>query len=140
MPGRVASLPGRIAQRARRQGPIPFADFVELALYDPDGGFYELGGRAGRRGDFLTSPEVGPLFGAVIARALDTWWAGLGCPDPYVVVEAGAGAGALARSVLDAAPSCAPALRYVLVERSAALRDAARPDPERPGGLSRRSK
>ena len=125
MPGRVASLPDRIARLARRQGSISFAEFVEWALYDPEGGFYELGGRAGRRGDFLTSPEVGPLFGAVIAHALDSWWDGLGRPDPYILVEAGAGAGTLARSVLDAAPACAPALRYVLVERSAALREAA---------------
>jgi SAM-dependent MidA family methyltransferase len=65
---------------------------------------------------------VGPLFGAVIARALDEWWEGLHRPDPFVVVEAGAGAGALARAVLDARPSCAIALRYVLVERSGVLR------------------
>jgi SAM-dependent MidA family methyltransferase len=94
-----------------------------LALYDEEHGFYSSGvGRAGRRGDFLTSPEAGPLFGAVVARALDDWWRSLGQPDPFVVVEAGAGIGTLARSVLDAAPACAPALRYVLVERSEALR------------------
>jgi SAM-dependent MidA family methyltransferase len=46
----------------------------------------------------------------------------LGRPDPYVVVDAGAGPGTLARSVLAAAPACAPALRYVMVERSAAQR------------------
>jgi SAM-dependent MidA family methyltransferase len=66
---------------------------------------------------------VGPLFGAVLATALDDWWRELGEPDPYVVVEAGAGAGTLARHVLDAQPACALALRYVLVERSQRLRD-----------------
>jgi SAM-dependent MidA family methyltransferase len=95
---------------------------MERALYDPDHGFYATGGGAGRRRDFLTSPEVGPLFGAVVARALDRWWRELGSPDPYVVVEAGAGVGTLARSILEASPACATALRYVLVERSAALR------------------
>ncbi|MBV8302987.1 MAG: SAM-dependent methyltransferase [Acidimicrobiia bacterium] len=69
---------------------------------------------------------MGPLFGTVLARAVDEWWAELGRPDPYVVVEAGAGGGTLARSVLDAAPLCAPALRYVLVERSERLRDVQR--------------
>ena len=93
-----------------------------MALYgDPDG-FYTSGGGAGRRRDFLTSPEVGPLFGAVLARALDRWWDELRRPDPFVVVEAGAGAGTLARSVLDAAPACAGALHYALVERSPVLR------------------
>ena len=83
---------------------------MEAALYDPEDGFYASGGSAGRRGDFLTAPEVGPLYGAVLARALDTWWAELGRPDPFVVVEAGAGPGTLARSVLAAAPACLPAL------------------------------
>jgi SAM-dependent MidA family methyltransferase len=96
---------------------------MDAALYDPDHGFYATGGSAGRRGDFLTSPEVGPLFGAVVARALDRWWDELRRPDPYVVVDAGAGPGTLARAVLAAAPACAPALRYVLVERSAAQRE-----------------
>ena len=80
------------------------------------------GGEAGRGGDFLTSPEVGPLFGAVLARALDRWWDELGRPEPFVVVEAGAGAGSLARDIVAAAGACAPALRYVLVERSEPLR------------------
>lgn len=106
-----------------RHGPLPVERVLERALYDRDGGFYESGGRAGgRRGDFLTSPEVGALFGAVLARALDAWWRGLGTPDPYVVIDAGAGPGTLARTVLAAAPECARALRYVLVERSAAQR------------------
>jgi SAM-dependent MidA family methyltransferase len=46
-----------------------------------------------------------------VARALDTWWVELGRPDPYTVVEAGAGTGALANSVLAAEPACRSALR-----------------------------
>jgi SAM-dependent MidA family methyltransferase len=115
-----------VAERARRLGPLPFDEVMELALYHGEHGFYSSGGAAGRGGDFLTSPELGPLFGAVLANALDAWWYELGEPDPYVVVEAGAGAGTLARHVLDADPACAPALRYVLVERSERLRDIQR--------------
>jgi SAM-dependent MidA family methyltransferase len=95
---------------------------MDGALYGP-GGFYTLGGSAGRRGDFLTSPEVGPLFGAVIARYLDAQWRRLGEPDEFVVVDAGAGPGTLARSVLAAAPACAEVLRYLAVEISAAQRE-----------------
>lgn len=98
-----------------------FDRFVEEALYGP-GGFYTGGGGAGRRGDFLTSPEVGPLFGVVVGRALDAEWERLGGPDPFTVVEVGAGRGALARAVLGAQLICRTALRYVCVERSAVLR------------------
>ena len=117
----MGGLQARIAERARRSGSLRFDAFVDAALYDVDHGFYARGG-PGRHRDFITSPEVGPRFGAVMARALDSWWADLGCPDPFVVVEAGAGPGTLAVSVLAASPACAPALRYVLVERSASLR------------------
>jgi len=100
---------------------------MELALYDPDEGFYGRGGGAGRAGaDFLTSPEVGPLFGRLVARALDRWWVALGRPDPYLVAELGAGRGRLAQQVLLAGPACAPALRYLCVERSAVLRERQR--------------
>lgn len=112
-----------LADLIERQGPIGFDRFLEVALYGPGVGFYDTGGAAGRaRGDFLTSPEVGPLFGAVLARALDTWWDAAGCPDPWTVVDAGAGPGTLARAVRAAHPRCAPALRYLLVERSDAQR------------------
>lgn len=105
----------------------PVEAFVERALYGPDG-FYEHGGRAGRRGaSFVTSPEAGPLFGAVLARALDTWWDEAGRPDEWVVVDAGAGPGTLARAVVAAEPVCAEALEMVCVERTAAQR-AMHPD------------
>lgn len=101
---------------------VPFSEFVRSALYGPNG-FYTSGGRAGRRGDFLTSPEVGPLFGAVVARFLDAEWERIGRPDSFVFVEAGAGPGTLARSVLAATPRCAPSLRYVAVEVAAHQRE-----------------
>lgn len=116
-----------LAEQIRRRGPIPFSAFVDAALYDPAEGFFARGRGAGRAAsDFVTSPEVGPLFGACVARALDGWWEDAGQPDPFVFVEVGAGNGRLAREVLRGEPRCAPALRYVLVERSAALRDAQR--------------
>jgi SAM-dependent MidA family methyltransferase len=110
-----------VVERVRRFGPRPADEVIELALYG-DEGFYVSGGAAGRRGDFLTSPEVGPLFGAVVARALDACWEALDRADPFVVVEGGAGAGVLAKAVLRAEPACSSALRWVCVERSPLLR------------------
>jgi SAM-dependent MidA family methyltransferase len=120
-------LETRIRERIHREGAVSFAEYMELALYEPTEGFFTRGGGAGRAGrDFVTSPEVGSLFGMVIARALDDAWRRTGEPDPFVVVEAGAGRGRLAADVVRAAPACAGALRYVLVERSASLREEQR--------------
>jgi NADH dehydrogenase [ubiquinone] 1 alpha subcomplex assembly factor 7 len=118
----VTTVADRIAQLIHREGPITFDRFMEEALYG-EGGFFASGHGAGRAGrDFVTSPEAGPLFGVCVARALDHLWRALGEPDPFLVVEAGAGTGRLAREVLRAEADCRRALRYVLVERSATLR------------------
>ena len=117
-------IPATLAEQLAGGRAVAFSDYVEGALYDPVGGFYASGGRAGRRADFLTSPEVGPLFGALVARWLDDTWEQLGRPDPFVVVEAGAGPGTLARSVRIAGPACGGSMVYVMVERSVAQRSS----------------
>jgi SAM-dependent MidA family methyltransferase len=105
-----AGLAERIRREIEGRGPIPFARFMDLALYDPDGGYYRSAeARPGRGGDFLTAPELHPIFGEVIARAVTEVWEGLGRPDPFLIREHGAGAGALAVPMLIALPA---AIRY----------------------------
>jgi SAM-dependent MidA family methyltransferase len=114
---------------AESGGSIDFATFMSIALYG-EHGFYTRAdgvGRAGRRGDFITSPEVGPLFGLLLARHIDNEWKRCGSPTVFTVVDAGAGPGTLARSILAASPECLPALQYVAVEASATQR-AMHPD------------
>jgi len=102
---------------------LPFSQFMQQALYG-EGGFYSGSGRAGRRGDFLTSPEVGPLFGQVLANAIDAMWIKLGSPNDFCIVEVGAGPGTLARSILAAHPQCLEHGTYVAVEVSASQRES----------------
>src|SRR5215204_3597415 len=124
------ALAERIAERIRREGPIPFDRFVDAALYDEDGGFYAAGGGAGRAGrDFVTSPEVGVLFGALVARFLDRAWDDLSRPDPFVVVDAGAGRGRLVADVLRADPACSRAL-LTFEPADRALGPAVREEPD----------
>ena len=100
---------------------MPFDRFMADALYGPTG-FYTSGGRAGRRGDFITSPEVGPLFGAVVARFVREEWIRLGRPEGFMLVDAGAGPGAMARGVLAADAHLLESIRYAAVDASAAQR------------------
>ena len=123
MPSAAESITAAIVAAG---GAISFEQYMGLALYG-EGGFYQDGGKAGRRGDFITSPEVGPLFAAVIARYLDDCWNEMGCPSSFDVVEVGAGPGTLARGIFDAQPKCMSALNYVAVEISESQR-AMHPD------------
>ena len=107
-------------------GSLPFSDYMAIALYGEEG-FYTQGGRAGRRGDFITSAEVGPLFGTVLAHAIDDVWRRSGQPDNFTIVEVGAGPGTLARSIVAAQPQCLVNGTYVAVEVSPTQR-AMHPD------------
>ena len=95
----VESIRAEIGTR----GPMTFARFMELALYEPGHGYYRrpVAGPGMAGADFLTAPEAHPIFGATIARVLDEVWAALDRPDPFVVTEHGAGTGALAEGLLD---------------------------------------
>ena len=102
-----------------------FDQFMDEALYGPSG-FYVRGGRpAAQGGDFATSVELGTLFAQCVAAYLDRAWHELGRPDPFLVVEGGAGRGTLCRDVLAHVETCSDALRYVMVERVARQRDEA---------------
>ena len=100
---------------------IAFREFMELALYCPaQGGYYTDPATRAATDDYYTSPAAHPAFGAVIAVQLRSMWGALGRPDPFSVVELGAGDGLLARDVGAYAARLdgpfAGALRYVTVE------------------------
>ncbi len=121
------SLRDAIAQRIRTKGPLRLADYIELALYHPDLGYYnQANRRSGAAGDFFTSVDVGTLFGEFLARQLDEMHQLMDTSVPLDLVEAGAGNGRLSQAVLDAAAKYHPALydatRLTLVERSQAAR------------------
>ncbi len=119
--GQDDELVARIRDEIERDGPITFARFMDLALYDPDGGYYRGGAaRPGREGDFLTAPEAHPIFGTALARAVADAWERLGRPDAFLLREYGAGSGTLALAILAGLarerPDLATVLRYEPIE------------------------
>lgn len=114
----------------KRDGPITFERFMDVALYHPDHGYYTRSARrTGRLGDFLTSVDVGPVFGELLARQFAEMQAII-AREPFDLVEAAASNGQLSRDVLDALAVDSPAVyastRAHLVEASAAARQAHR--------------
>lgn len=122
------TLKQRLIRRIHESGPLPFEEFMASALYDPTHGFFSTGGlRSAKDGDFLTSPEVSPMFGEMLGRFVSEETADIGRrpPDdddvPKLVVEAGAGSGSLLRPLLDALTT---ALDPWVVEASPAARES----------------
>lgn len=119
-------LVAELRARIQRDGPITYRAFMETALYHPKHGYYSTdAGTMSRGGDYVTSPQIHPVFGALVARQLHQMWDVMSRPPRFDVVEMGAGSGALARDVLHSQaardPGFAAALRYRIVETSAAL-------------------
>lgn len=122
---------GRLAALIRDQiasngGALPFWRFMELALYAPGLGYYSAGAtKLGRDGDFVTAPELGPLFAECIADALAPTFAPLG--EDAVFLEIGGGSGAFAEAAIERlqAARAMPA-RYAILEPSADLRERQR--------------
>ncbi len=121
-------LKAAIRERIAAEGLITFRQFMEMALYHPQHGYYcSSREKMGRQGDYLTSPEVHPIFAYLVAEQIWQMWQVMGEPRPFAIVEMGAGSGALARDILRWAQRQAPdffrALEYRLVEVSEWLRE-----------------
>lgn len=110
-----------IRQRIATKGRITFEEFMRLALYHPDGGYYSSSDPFGESGDFYTAPATHPAFGACIANQLLRMWELLGQPNPFYAVELGAGAGILTRDVSTYATNFPSefqnAIRYLTLDR-----------------------
>ena len=114
----------RIKRSPQRQ--ITFAEYMALALYDRQYGYYSSGiVKIGAGGDFFTAASLGKDFGELLAVQFQQMWHNLDCPNLFYIVEMGAGNGQLAKDILSFLHNgdCAlvEALRYIIVEESPAL-------------------
>lgn len=105
---------------------MDFGAYFSAALTDPECGFYTTADPFNREGHFITSPEISPIFGELMAVFVQLFWGQNGMDSaehPKVIAELGPGTGALAREVLRSIWSfgCAENLEYIFVEVSPKL-------------------
>ena len=105
------------------QNRITFAQYMALALYHQQYGYYSSAVSIGSEGDFFTTASLGKDFGELLAVQFEQMWHNLGCPNPFYLVEMGAGNGELARDILNylRGRDLVKSLKYIIIERSPAL-------------------
>ncbi|GAB0087428.1 Protein arginine methyltransferase NDUFAF7 [Sergentomyia squamirostris] len=120
-PKQEIPLGKQISTRIRATGPITVASYMKEILTNPSGGYYMSKDVFGKEGDFITSPEIGQIFGEMVAVWMVAEWRRMGSPTPVQLVELGPGRGTLAQDILRVLTQLglkAPELSVHLVEIS----------------------
>jgi SAM-dependent MidA family methyltransferase len=112
-----------ISECIQREGPISFAEYMRMALYEPDYGYYITGAaKMGWEADYFTSTDVSSLFANCMGRQLFIMWEKLRHPAHFIVLEQGAGRGHLAQGLRTWAQKEAPEFYEVLDYRTEDIR------------------
>src|SRR3970040_1230612 len=115
-----------IIERIKKEGPLSFRDFMEMALYYPELGYYNSKkDKIGSEGDFYTSANLTAAFGAMIGRQIEEMWLNLE-KKPFTIVEYGAGTGLLCHDILDYLKNnnfLYDNLNYCIIEKSSNMRE-----------------
>lgn len=113
-----------LKEKITKEGPLSFRDFMEMALYYPELGYYNSGrNKIGKEGDYYTSPVLSSLFGELIGKQIEEMWLLLN-KKPFTIVEYGAGTGALCNDILHYLQNNQPLydeLNYCIIEKSEAM-------------------
>lgn len=126
--GATSDLEPTLIKLIRETGPIPFADYMARCLYDPEKGYYSRPAipTVSKKGDFITSVSVGPVFGRILAARIHRFWMANGSPQEFCLLEPGGHDGSLARDILSGAvdihPDFANSLQYMVYEPHPARR------------------
>ena len=114
------SIESKIIDSVRLHGPVSYAEFMQLCLYEFEDSYYRKQDPIGFQADFYTSPFLHPIFGSLIGIKLFYMWNALKRPDVFEIVELGAGNGQLSTDILDYAKHISKdfydAIQYTCVE------------------------
>src|SRR3989339_2105077 len=119
-----------IIEEINKKGKITFAEFMQMALYHPEYGYYNSDTeRVGRFGDYYTSPAVHTIFGELVARQLEEMWRIMG-KGPFAIVEMGANRGWLCHDIVQSTmkeyPEFYANFHYIIVESNPYAREKQR--------------
>ena len=116
-----------IINKIKKEGPVCFRDYMEMALYYPSLGYYNSEvNKIGKEGDYYTSPVLSSFFGEMIGKQIEEMWMLLD-KKPFTIVEYGAGTGALCSGILQYLTNnfaLFENLKYVIIEKSESMRKA----------------
>lgn len=113
-----------LQQKIRQSGPITIAEYMSLALHDPQFGYYRTKEPIGKDGDFVTAPEISQMFGELLGVWLVTYWQMIHSPEDAILVELGAGKGTLMSDILRSAkkvPNFLPSREVHIIDINPAL-------------------
>ena len=126
LPANVTPLDTKIRDRIKTDGPLAVSEFMEIALGDPNHGYYRTRDPLGKAGDFITSPEISQVFGEIVGLWCAVTWQNTGAAKNIHLVELGPGRGTLMADILRTAQNVMPAFTEAidvhLVETGKVLR------------------
>ena len=105
---------------------LPLDKFIELALYDKSSGYYMKKNPFGKKGDFITAPNITRIFSEIIAIWIVMFWKSLGSPKKLNIIELGAGNGEMMKVIIETLknfPSCFNSSNFIIYEKSEFLKN-----------------
>ena len=120
----MPTLPGKLRDRIVKSGPLTIEQYMSEALSDSEYGYYRVNHPIGKKGDFITSPEISQLFGEMIGLWSAVSWQQMGSPSDINLIELGPGRGTMISDVLrtiDIVPEFKKAAKIHLVESNREL-------------------
>ena len=110
--------------RTKKSGEIPLDKFIDLSLYNKEFGYYMKKNPFGKKGDFITAPNISRLFSEMIAIWIISFWKSLGSPRNFNLIELGAGNGEMMKVLLESFqnfPSFLKSCNIIIHEKSPVL-------------------
>ena len=80
---------------------MPLDQFINIALYEKKSGYYMKNNPFGKKGDYITSPNISVLFSEMIAIWIISFWKNLKCPKKFNLIELGSGNGEMIKQILN---------------------------------------